>query len=163
MAPLGNQNALGNEGGRPTSYDPIYCQRILEHFDVPHYVKKTINYKGKEIEIEKANRFPTLEGFAASIGVSIPTVRAWTEKFPEFLSAFEKSKQLQKDMLIRLGIEGAYEKTFAIFVAKNATDMRDKQEIEHSGSVEAVPTGDIDEIVTRVEKELRNRKVENVT
>ena len=58
----------------------------------------------------------------------------WAKANDEFLCAIKKAEDLQKDILIQNGLLNAYDKTFAIFVAKNVTDMRDKKELDHSSS-----------------------------
>ena len=52
--------------------------------------------------------------------------------FDEFRKAYMTCKQLQKDFLIHVGLSGASPSAFAIFTAKNVTDMRDKVESEVS-------------------------------
>ena len=47
-----------------------------------------------------------------------------------FLEFSDKAKDLQKEVLIQNGMAGLYDKTFAIFTAKNVTDMRDKVQTE---------------------------------
>lgn len=74
---------------------------------------------------------PTKEGFAFSIGVHCETLTNWAKKFSEFFEAFKKAENLQKNILIQNGLNGNYEKVFAIFVAKNVTDMKDQQVVEH--------------------------------
>ena len=84
--------------------------------------------------IIKACDFPTFERFAYSIGVHRETLRNWCDVSPEFFAAYKKAEMLQKDILIQNGLMGGYEKTFAIFTAKNVTDMRDRQELDHTSS-----------------------------
>lgn len=126
IARKGNSNA-----GAPTKYKPEYCEEIIKFFDRPHYIKKKILSKsGEVIEVERANKLPTLEAFAHKIGVTTSTMGYWGKDHEEFLLAIKKSQQLQKEMLVQLGLSGDYEKVFAIFVAKNFTDMKDKNETE---------------------------------
>ena len=80
--------------------------------------------------IEKPNILPTFEKFAVSIGVCRDTLVAWAKEYQEFSDTYKKCKNLQKDMLNDLAMRGFYNPTYTIFVAKNITDMRDKQEIE---------------------------------
>jgi len=83
-------------------------------------------------------KLPTLVQFAKSINVSYPTVYNWQwEKSgsfqKEFLEAFTRAKELQKDFLIQAGLMGLYNPIFAKFTAINITDMRDVQETKLSG------------------------------
>jgi len=118
-------------GGRPTKYDEKYCEEIVEFFDQePFKVSQGDNGK---IELMPC-ALPTFERFAFKIGVHRDTLHEWLKKHPEFSDAYKKAKDLQKDILIQNGLVGAYDKTFAIFVAKNVTDMSDKQGIDHTSS-----------------------------
>ena len=130
-----------NAGGRPTKYDPKYCDMLIEFFDrKPYEHVMTVNDDGgKCVATNKHGapvmspcEFPTFERFAYSIGVHRETLRNWCETNGEFFAAYKKAEMLQKDILIQNGLMGAYEKTFAIFTAKNVTDMRDRQDIAHT-------------------------------
>jgi hypothetical protein len=124
-------------GGRPTTYLPEYCEKIIKYFSRPatETRKKTITTaKGTVIEqeIEVASSLPTLEGFAATIGTTAKTMREWAEQEDEFCSAYTRAQELQKAILIENGTKGLYNPQFTIFVAKNCTDMRDKVEVDHT-------------------------------
>lgn len=132
-----------SNAGRPTKYRKEYCEEIVKFFDrEPFDVVMGVDDDGKEVVMTDKNgnvvmkpcKLPTFEGFAISIGVDRDTVRAWTENNPEFLGAYMRAKDYQKEILIQNGLMGNYEKQFAIFTAKNVTDMRDKQEIDHQSS-----------------------------
>ncbi len=141
-------------GGRPTKYRRKYCEELIAYFSVEptKEVTKTITTKhGTVIEepVQRAIRLPSLERFAANIGVSKQTVITWTENHPEFLDAYKRAKDLQKDILNTNGLLGLYDAGYAKFVAVNCTDMVEKtnhvfpdkdgnpQEIGALGSVEA--------------------------
>lgn len=105
------------------------------------------------------NKLPTLYKFAKSIGISYWTVNHWADKgsdpeldkaieqqivagttdsedfklsvaIKEFSHAYKEAKELQKEFLINIGLAGAAPAPFAIFTAKNVTDMRDKTETD---------------------------------
>lgn len=137
---IGNKYALGNKGGRPPSYELKFCQAIIDYFSTPasqeYTYKETLEYykdggiKRKSFEKKPLpNKLPTFYGFAASIGVNQDTLHEWKKKHKEFSEAFASAKELQKEFIIENGLSGASPSTFAIFVAKNLTDMKDKQEI----------------------------------
>lgn len=126
-------------GGRPSKYDPKYCDEIIEYFDIPPYkdVKVTIT-KGDTIvdKIERLpNDLPTLAKFAANINVDRDTIHQWTKDHPEFSDAYKKAKVLQEHHLVTCGLNSLYNGPFAIFAAKNIIGWRDKQDIEHTGNV----------------------------
>lgn len=126
-------------GGRPTKYKPEYCQAIVDFFDVPAYEKVLMEERSEHYAdgTEKAlsrkytnlpNKMPTLYRFARSIGVNQSTLGEWRETYPEFSTAFEHAKELVKEFVITNGMAGNSPPAFAIFVAKNVTDMKDKVE-----------------------------------
>ena len=142
-APKGNKFAIGNKGGRPTKYDPKYCQEIIDFFHRDLY--ETIEVKDEDGNptvvhdkfgnpIMKPCNLPTKEGFALSIGVHRYTLIEWARVHEEFSDAIKMAEDIQKEVLIQNGILGNYDKTFAIFTAKNVTDMRDKKELDHTSS-----------------------------
>lgn len=126
-----------NKEGRPTKYKPKYCQAIIKFFTVepyddielPHYDEKG-KIKWKDYK-RMPNRLPFFADFAASIGVTDATVVNWTKSNPEFLSAYMRAKELQKQHLITCGLEGLYPPKFAVFTACNITDMSDEQKTTH--------------------------------
>lgn len=56
--------------GRPTKYDPAYCERVIEHM----------------------KDGASLTSFAASISVSRATINVWMGEHPEFLEAAKAAK-----------------------------------------------------------------------
>lgn len=152
-------------GGRPTKYLPEHCAGILAWFSVPKYarvVKKEswIKKTGRhDIEYETlAGDLPTFEGFARSIGVNGDTIVEWAKKHPEFSAAYNAAKQLQKEFLIDNGLKGHYPPASFIFVSKNITDLRDKQEVESTKTFDVTGLGDLtDEQLDELIKGLQNR------
>ena len=125
---------------RPTTYREEYCQMIIDYFNIDAYktIKLKYYYKNgesKDILKEVPNDLPLFSGFAVKIGVHRETLINWCDKHEEFFDAYKKAKELQRNMLITNGLRGNYQTAFAIFTAKNITDMRDRQEIEHSGDM----------------------------
>lgn len=112
-----------NLGGRPTKYEDWMADAILKYFAAA------------------VGNFPTLAGFAASIGVSRETLHDWATakdvsgdlRNPTFSDAYKRAKELQEENLVRGALTGAYNATFAIFTAKNVLGWRDKVEQEITG------------------------------
>ena len=130
---LSRRGRLGE--GRPSKYRQEYCQQLIDFFSVPAtttIIKKIITKNGTEIEeeVERAVNLPTIERFCSNIGVDGDTIITWNKDYPEFHAAYARAKALQKDLLITNGCKGLYNSQFAIFVAKNVTDMRDKIDID---------------------------------
>lgn len=137
--------------GRPSKYDPKYCEEIIKYFDIEPNYEKELNHttaKGSTWTDYKkwANTLPTFLGFAKKINVNGDTLVEWASarypedyedetlrgelKHPDFSAAYMRAKELQKWFLIENGLNGLYNPQFAIFVAKNITDMKDKTETD---------------------------------
>lgn len=119
------QDKPKHAGGRPTDYHPKYCEEIVTFFS-----KKPTKLAGEKLIAED---MPFIEAFARSIDVTHKTLLNWCDTYPEFLQAYKKAKEMQKEFLISNGLNGLYNPTFAIFTAKNITDMRDIKQVEQSG------------------------------
>lgn len=150
--------------GRPSKFKPEYIDKIISFFDIEPYKKEIMEtseeyFKGdgdiigtlkKKSEKYRLipNKLPTLFGFARLIGVSYKTVWSWAfekeeEKLDEdlkaFRNAYNEAKELQKEFIISLGLSGAANAPFAIFTAKNITDMRDKNETDITSGGKPLP------------------------
>jgi hypothetical protein len=141
---IGNQNALGNEGGRPTDYKPEFCEAIIEWFDIEPNREIEINHQkaGETVWIDTkivANKLPKFHEFAKSISVTSQTLLNWCDSHTEFFESYTRAKELQKYFLIENGLNGCYNPAFAIFVSKNITDMKDKQELEANINIPTLP------------------------
>lgn len=122
---------MSHPGGRPTNYDPKYCEQIIEYFSVPPYVEreKTIVSQGEKFEVPviEANDMPTFAGFACSIGVHRETLINWCKVHPEFFDAYKKAKEFQEHFIIVNGNKGLINTAFGIFTAKNVLGWKDRQ------------------------------------
>ena len=125
--------------GRPTKFKSEYCEELIAWFNKdPNYEKPlehfSLNGTVKWIDIKlMSNPLPTFLGFAKSIGVDTDTLVEWakeenSEKYPNFSVSYRRAKELQKWFLIENGLNGLYNPQFAIFAAKNITDMKDRLE-----------------------------------
>jgi len=131
--------------GRPTTYDPMFCELILDYFErartapardlAPVDITETgYDVKGKKGSQKHEVRricaeLPTIEGFAVSVGIPSKTIKGWVASgnFPEFADAYARAKDIQYQILIDRGVTRQYDPTAFIFVAKNITEMTDKQ------------------------------------
>lgn len=121
--------------GRPTKYDPKYCQDIIEFFDQPYYIYETeerMSASGaiKEIKVKIPNRMPTFDSYGRKIGVLDETLREWAKKYPDFSASYKICKGIQKDFVRLHGMSGGYNGSFTKFVAVNCLDMVDKSEVK---------------------------------
>jgi hypothetical protein len=103
--------------GRPSEYDPAYCERVME-----------LGRQGKS----KAQ-------MAAALGCCRNTLDAWAEAHPEFLSAVKLGQELALAWWEDQGQDGItaekFNATAFIFQMKNRfrEDYRDKQDHELTG------------------------------
>lgn len=73
-----------SKGGRPSKYDPKYCELI----------------------IEAGKRGESFTEFACDIDVDIDTIKEWANKHPEFSAAKKKSKAHCERWMMKLGKMG---------------------------------------------------------
>ena len=108
-------------GGRPTKYDPAFCDRVAE-----------LGVEGM-----------TLAEMAGELDITRETLRMWCNEYPEFSCAVkagvDKAQAWWEGQGRKAtfgGIDG-FNATSYIFQMKNRfkEDWRDKQETEHSGGV----------------------------
>ena len=125
--------------GCPTLYDPKYNQEMIDYFDIEPYEERIELLSGDKFTKETIklvpNKLPFISAFARKIGVCTDTLYEWEKVHEDFSETMKKARELQKEFLIHNSLQGLYNSTAFIFTAKNITDMRDKQEIEHSGNV----------------------------
>lgn len=119
----------GNPIGRPTKYEPRYCDEIVAFFSGEVY-EQTLDQNGKPIYIP--NKFPTMARFAANIGVHRATLLEWCDSHPDFFDAYKEAQSLQEAWLVEGAMVGAYVSNFSIFTAKNVLGWRDKQPDEET-------------------------------
>lgn len=129
--------------GRPTDYDPKYCQEIIDFFSAEPYTTKTKKIVRKngdveEVEYDEASDFPSFAGFASKIGVHRETLLNWCNQHKEFFDAYKKAKVLQENWSLINGHKGTTNTAFAIFALKNLQGYRDKVETVESDSFDDV-------------------------
>jgi len=136
-----------SKGGRPTKYDPDYCDMLIEYFDIESgYDVEAENSKGVMQSVRHASNLPTIAGFARSIRVHRDTIHHWANEQddegnlirPEFSDALKFAKDCQEDILIQNGLKGGYAPSFAIFTAKNILGWRDTKEVTEDDYVPPV-------------------------
>lgn len=128
--------------GRPSKYDPSYCQKMIDYFKIPFFenklIKKVTKKKGKDgKEVEEVNHYEEvatsprfIRGFAESIGVSHVTVVEWSKIHPEFSNAYNEAKELQSEHIVTCAIKGLYNAPFSIFTMKNVAGWRDSLDVK---------------------------------
>lgn len=110
--------------GRPTKYDPAFCERVIEF--------------GRE-GMGKCE-------MAAELGIHYETFEAYQEKHPDFSDAVKAALRLsqawweKQGRVATFGAHPGFNATSFIFNMKNRfkEDWRDKVEQEQSGATEVV-------------------------
>ena len=138
-------------GGRPTKYDPKYCDEIIRFFDVQPY--QIID--GKRV----ANDLPFLIDFAMKIGVCDDTIVEWAKVHPEFSAAYKKAKKMAERMWAINSAYGLYQSPFTIFLGKNVFKWTDKQDIDVTDlrTVQAILSALPQDMRTEVEEAIKEK------
>lgn len=89
--------------GRPSKYDNARVNTCAT---------KYINSCKKKHEI------PTFEQLSGILKVGTRTLSDWEQEYPEFLLTMDILRGVQKDMLIRNGLNGKFNSRFAMFLLK---------------------------------------------
>lgn len=118
--------------GRPTSYDPEYCERVVE-----------FGRDGK-----------SLTWIATELGVVKQTIHNWMKEFPEFLDAMTRAKELSQRWWEDKGQDGLERQGFNSSVwsrsmaARFPDDWREIKGSEVSGpNGGAIPFSEVKRIV----------------
>jgi len=134
-APKKKWNGKGKHpGGRPTKFYPEICEELIDWFDQEPWDE----LNGKRIP----RKLPTLIAFARAKKIGLSTIYDWIDsKHSSYQKEFseiytQRAKEAQREVLTQNALQGLYNPVFSKFLAINITDMRDKQDIEHSGRVD---------------------------
>lgn len=118
--------------GRPTAYKPEYCDLI----------------------VEKQAQGWSLAEFAASVGVSRPTIDNWAAANPEFFEALSRAKAAEQSWWERAGREALYADKFQAAVWKKSVEARfredytERSENKTTLAADATITGLMERIAT---------------
>lgn len=115
-----------NGAGAECQYKPEYCDKMREYFNLKPTTVVEHGGKIKRMPVE----FPTMAGFAASIGHGKSTLHDWSKKFSEFSEAIEECKGYQENILVVNALGGGYNSPFSMFFAKNNLGYVDKREVK---------------------------------
>lgn len=111
-----------NTGGRPTKYEPRFCDEMIEH----------------------CAGGASLTSFAAQIGVARKTLFNWAEQNAEFADALEVAKARacawweERARSIAEGDGGPGAASVCVFALKNfgTDDFTDRREVTYGGSIQ---------------------------
>lgn len=134
-APKGNKFALGNKGGRPTTYPEDLPQKLIEYFDIEvikERAVKVFDKKGNLIDEQVklfATALPTIEKFCKQYKIADSTFYDWVNRYEELSEALKICKTMQKALWQEASMLGLYDRIYTIFMGKNVFGWVDKQEI----------------------------------
>lgn len=127
---LAAETSQKHPGGRPSTYDPAYCQKV--------------------IDLGADGMSP--EQISAEIDIPRTTMLSWAESYPEFSTALTRAKELEMAWWENTAQRALFADKFqnAVWAKSVAARFRDKYtekaQIEHSG-----PNGKPMQSVTRIE------------
>jgi hypothetical protein len=123
------------ERGRPTKYDPAYCDDIERYFLDAEPFSTDVEPTGKRVLMP--NKLPTIERWALNKRINPDTVYEWAKKHPEFSESLTRAVRAQKDLLVQGGLFGSYEKTIVklLLGANHGVVEKVETKNEHSGQM----------------------------
>lgn len=152
-------------------YKDEYCEALCEYFQPKEatILYEDEYYKDGSVKSHKPKvtlppKYPTFEGFAASIGVHRNTIYIWAEskdengnpKYPRFVQAYAYAKQMQLSICKENAMTKVYDSNFAKFVLINEHGMKEQQEVTTnvSGNISTAIDERTLKLIERVEKRL---------
>jgi transposase-like protein len=105
--------------GRPSKYDPSYCEIVVE-----------LGKQGKSVA-----------QMCAHFDISRQTIENWAEQHAEFLEAFTRAKVHMQAKLEEIGFDGLHSKDFNAPAWKTTMQARfrdeytERRELNHSGQI----------------------------
>lgn len=117
----------GYTGGCPTKYREEYCATLVDYFRSADSWE--INYDMKNSgKVLPKTKLPTFERFAADLGIAVKTLDLWKDRYPEFATAYDIAKSLQKAFLMELGAAGVGNHTLTLMLRTNHGMKDDPEE-----------------------------------
>lgn len=118
-APLGNQNAVGNNGGRP---------RLYSDEDIERFAKELL------VWMENESHF-WLKDFCIERGIDPDFMAEWARENIEFNGAYKLAKAMQESRIFKGAMIDSYNVTMSKFALINNHGWADKTEAKISGDV----------------------------
>lgn len=131
-APKGNKYALGNNGGRPTDYDPSMCDQVVK-----------MGKKGYSIA-----------QMAAEFDVSRPTIDNWADQHNEFFEALSRAKVQAQAWWEHQGMSGLSNREFNAPVWKKSMEARFRD--DYTERKQLTVDGNLGDRFARAEERLKD-------
>ena len=103
--------------GRPTNYDPDFCNKVDEYLEL---------CKDSKSELGIKVQLPTFEGFMQFIDVPSRTFYDWKSQHEDFSQSLDKILFEQKQRLLNMGLSGDYNSTIAKLILSANHNMKEK-------------------------------------
>lgn len=129
---IGEDTRFEKENAAACKYREKYADDLIEYFSGPSTrieYNEVFNNNGQLIRrtpIVIPNDYPTFEGFAAKVGVTINTLYNWCEQSRRFANSYARAKEMQKTRLIDNTLKGFYNPVFAKMLAINDHGMAER-------------------------------------
>lgn len=98
---------MAKKMGAPSKYKPIYCKKIVDYFE----------------KMCKDGDYPTIAGFASTIGTHKDTIMEWKNVHPDFSVSLRNALGIAEQCLISGAMKQSFNPGFAKFVAINNCNM----------------------------------------
>ena len=150
----------------PTKYKPEYCDMMFRYFDdsakQPYHKEEMSSSESARwssiTEKFRPTDFPTMEKFCVMIDVDDYTLTNRCDTHSEFFAMYKKCQKIQKDLLLKNGLNGLYSPNFAIFVGTNLfKELKNKSTVEEEKDKEWIKAVD-DMSPDEIDKELKDLK-----
>ncbi len=123
-----------NVGGRPSMYDPAFCDKADEYLqtcqDSYDEFHKTRGDKSDTYERQIVVKLPSHERFAQYLKVSREVIYKWAREYPDFKEALDRITAEQKSRLMENGTAGSYNSTITKLILSANHGMNEKTESE---------------------------------
>ena len=115
-----------------------YCDMLLEYFfnAVPTKGVRRTYHKDGSIKSEEEYvippELPTLQMFAANIGVTYKCLNDWSKKYVEFGEVYARARDYQDHLVLSNGMTGRYNPSLAKLWIENHMELSEKVDVKQN-------------------------------
>lgn len=125
-------------GGRPIKeYNPKYVKMVDEYLltctEGEKEFHKTRSDNSNTYERILHVNLPKIEGFSQYINTSKTILYEWEKKYPEFMNALDKIREVQHNMLIDGGISNRFNPAITKLMLSNNHGYVDRKDVTTDG------------------------------